>query len=752
MNRIILLLLLVIPTLGYAQTSKMRAKVIDSVNKREVTHATVVAYKKIDSSYVAGGLTDTLGNFELQLVPQKYIIEISHIGYQKRYVDADIKNMAETLDTIMLYGQSIDLDKVTIKGHIAQVANSDDKTVYRVSDMPTAKSGTISELLKSLPTLTQDFNGASLINGVPARFFVDGRELSSNELDAYSPSQIEYVEVITNPTSKYDADGLSGIIQLRTKKRERQSGVSSSINLSGTHDTQAVSFSLLYNKDRFSLFSNASVSNVYQHGAIETITEGAHYSSSVKADIVSVLANIGAEYRFNEYSDINLSYQYIDFGYKTYDFSLSREGETDMRGITHQLALTHNYSHKERGDRIITSIYYNQTAPITLSELDYFTEQFTTINRNANSSLVAMVDYSLPFTEYATFEAGVKSHTRNINIFRDDNFTGETISNTFSLDESILGVYILMNSRMDRANFQFGIRGESDLLNQNENIVSWNLFPHISFDYTSRGNNVLKIGYNSRISRPTVADINPFIMLIDPTSQFQGDPNLKPEYSHNLYADYILKGGGSQVKLSAYYRFMKNLITKEYTNVDGGMVLYKPVNISKAQFYGVNATASLRVWERLSFNPNIGVECVELPSDYAEEISNVITLNAGASLALQLKHNTNIGAVIRYSSGSFSVGSGSQSAIVQGLAIGLPLFYSEFSVSKGLLDNRLNLSVRVTDPFNVQNNGFMVYSDTTQRESRYLMQTRYIHFGISYRMNNHKTTKRKYDDGGIKLF
>ncbi len=687
MGRTFFLLLLLLPFLGNAQTN------------------------------VVGEVKDTLGYFELQPPPHK----------------------------------KISLDGLVVIGKVSPVSYRDDKSVYKVSDMPAAKSGTIADILKTLPSVTQDFNGASLINGVPARFFVDGREISRSELDAYSPSQFEYIEVITNPTSKYDADGLSGIIELRSKKT-KQSGLSSAINLSGTHDTQSGSLSLVYNKEKLSISTNISVSNVYQHGAIETITENAHSESDIAADILNVLTNIGAEYSFSEESNLNLSYQFIDFGYNARDFSTAREGVTDMKGLTHQVALTHNYTLETRGERLTTNIYYNQTAPKTISQLNYFTEQFNTDNRNANSSLVAMVDYSLPFTDYATFEAGVKSHTRNININREDDFTGVVVADDYSMNESILGLYMLMNSRMEMVNFQFGIRGESDLLNQNDDIRTWNLFPHLSFDYTNKKNNILKVGYNSRISRPTAADLNPFLMLIDPTSQFQGNPDLKPEYSHNLYADYILKRRDNQMKFSSYYRYVKNLITKDYTNIDGGMILYKPINISQAHLYGANAAATINLWKCFSVAPNIGVEFIKLPSSFASEINSVTTLNAGVNLALQLPHNVNVNSMVRYSSGSFSVGSGSQSAIVQGLAIGVPLLYSELSVNKGLLNNSLNISLRITDPFNVQRNGFMVYSDGTQRESRYLMQTRFIHFGLSYRINNHNFTKRKYDDGGISLF
>lgn len=741
MNRTTLFFLFFLfPNLGFTQTHRVQAKVIDATTKKQIPYSTIIAYNKADSSYIAGGLTDSLGFFELKFKAQNYILEVSHIGYQKTFIFAEATNEINRLNDIALISQTLNIGDIVIAGQSLPISHHVNKTVYKVSDMLNSNSRTISELLKSLPSITQDFNGASLINGVPALFYIDGRELSSSELDTYSPSQIESIEVISNPTSKYDADGLSGIIQLRSKKT-RELGLNGEINISGTHDTQLGALSFMYNNNKFSLSSNFSIHNNYQHGSIETITDNYYSLSEIKSDILNILSGISSEYRFSKQSTLNLSYQYTDFGYTAHDYSQAREGVTAMRGLTHQLTLSHNYTFGTNGEKLSTSINYNHTAPETESDLDYFTYIYTTYNRNKNSSLIANIDYTLPFTSQATFEAGMKSHNRNINIYREEDFAGTTISDEYKMSESILAVYMLMNSRMNRINFQFGIRGESDLLSKDENARSWNLFPHLSLEYSDNNRNIFKIGYNSRISRPTAADLNPFLMLIDPTSQFQGEPDLKPEYSHNIYADYIIRSNDNQIKISTYYRFVKNLITKEYTNISEGMVLYKPINISLSHFYGANAVATIKLNNRLTVIPNLGIDFVELPSNYASEIRSVSTLNAGANLQIQLPEDINIGALVSYSSGAFSAGLDSQSAIVQGLAIGLPLLYSELSASKGFLNNKLNVTFRVTDPLNVQRNGFLVYSDNTERESLYLMQTRFIHLGVTYKINKQKTIR-----------
>lgn len=743
-------LLLFIFQMSFAQKVKISGSLNDGIDKVGVEYATVVLYRSVDSTYVIGGLSDSTGHFSIEASRGDYFLEVNHINYQRYYHKIGSVEADTTLNVLSLSLKVLNISEVEVVGYTPSVRFTDKKSVYKVSDISASASGSLTDIFKNIPSLTFDFNESVLINGTPARFFVDGREVTTNELNAYSPTQIATIEVVSNPTAQYDADGLSGIIELRTK-RNTLTGLSGSVNLSGTHDMQTGSANVLYNRGKLSLSSAFSIWNNYQHGYIETRTSSDTTINDIQANIMNITANAAADYSFNERNTLSASYQYIDFGYNSKDYSDKRTGESDMRGITHQFAAGYNHQFARYGETLKANFYYNETSPQTISRLHYTDERFNVKNLNHNNSFVAMVDYRLPFTENANFEAGVKSHTRNIAIDRTDDFSGAPMQDKFSMRESILAAYVQLNSRMERFNVQFGLRSETNLADKADGSRKWDIFPSLSLDYNTNENNILKVGYTNRVNRPSAADLNPFVLLIDPTSTFKGNPKLKPEYSHNLFIDYINRYEGNDIKLSAYYRAINNLITKTFTNTSDG-ILYTPINIPTAHLYGIDFSSVQNFGKVLSIQPSAGISSVYIPNGTDKEFRNIHSFNLGLSVGVKLPYNFNIQALGRYSSGALSVGTSSQSAIVQGLAIGLPQIITEFSGSKSVLKNSMTLSLRVTDPFKLQNNGFKVYSDNSRRESIYRMETRFVYFSLSYRFNNFKSSARKYDDGGIRIF
>lgn len=733
-----------------AQNVKIEGSLVDAKSGSAIDYATVVLYRTTDSTYVSGGLSDSTGYFRIVAPYGDYFLGVNHINYERYYQKIGYIKSDTTMNLISISPNTLTIEEVVVVGSIRSVRITNEKSIYKVSDIPSSNSGTLNDIFKSIPAIALDFNETALINGTPAKIFVNGREITSNELKAYSPSQIATIEIVSNPTAQYDANGLSGIIHLKTKHSVSE-GVAGAVNISGAHDMQSGSANLSYNRSKLSLGSAFSIWSNHQHGSIETLFKGNSTSNNIQADILNITANLSADYNFDYSNKLSASYQYIDFGYSSKDNSKYRVGKSSMRGITHQIATSYKHQFAREGEMFKADIYYNQTNPQTLSLLNYADDKFAINNRNNNNSIVAALDYYLPFTENANLEAGLKSHTRNISIYREDDFSGVVESNNFSLHESILAAYVQMNSRMDRFNVQFGLRSETNLADKVDGSRKWDIFPNISLEYGANERNILKLGYNSRINRPSSADINPFVMMIDPTSIFKGNPNLKPEYSHNVFVDYINRYQGNEIKLSTYYRLVNNLITKTFeTTTDG--VMYTPVNISTAHFYGVELTANQNFGQILTVQPSISYSCVYIPSGTDKEFRNINTLNAGLSVGVKLPHNFSIQALGKYSSGALSVGTSSQSAIVQGLAIGLPQLITEISASKSLLNNNMTLSLRVTDPFNLQKNGFKVYSDNSLRESVYHMQTRFVYLSLSYRFNNFKSSARKYDDGGIKVF
>lgn len=746
----LIMLFLFISQISFAQKVKIFGSLIGNIDKAGVEYATVVLYRSVDSTYITGGLSDSIGHFSIEAPRGDYFLEVNHINYRRYYHKIGPVGTDTTLNVLSLSLNVLNIAEVEVVGHSPSVRFTDKKSIYKVSDIPASSSSSLMDIFKKIPALTFDFNETALINGTPVRFWVDGREVTANELKAYSPTQIATIEVVSNPTAQYDANGLSGIIELRTK-RNTLTGVSGSANLSGMHDMQTGSANVSYNRNKLAINSAFSVWSNYQHGSIETHTNSDVFTSGVRANIRNITADASADYSFDERNTLSASYQYIDFRYNSRDYSAKRIGESDMCGITHQFAAGYNHQFARYGETLKANFYYNETSPQTISRLSYTDGQFNVNNLNHNNSFIAMIDYNLPFTENANFEAGVKSHTRHIAIDRTDDFSKIPIQDKLSMKESILAVYVQMNSRMERFNVQFGLRSETNLADKADGSRKWDIFPNISLDYVANENNQFKLGYTNRVNRPSASDLNPFVLFIDPTSTFKGSPELKPEYSHNLFIDYINRYKRNDLKLSFYYRVVNNLITKTFTNTPEG-ILYTPANITTAHFYGVDFSSVQNIGKVLSIQPSAGLSSVHIPHGTDKKFRNVHSFNLGLSVGVKLPYDFDIQVVGRYSSGALSVGTSSQSAIVQGLAIGLPQLITEFSASKSLLKNNMTISLRMTDPFKLQRNGFKVYSDNSLRESIYQMETRFVYLSLSYRFNYFKNPARKYEDGGINVF
>lgn len=750
MRFISVILFVFIANCVFAQQSTINGVVADK-NSTPIGYATVVLYTLADSVYVAGTVTDSTGVFSIKAKRGDYFVEATHINYQRSNIPLTISDRDSVVETIYLSAAVINLDEVIVVGKTPAVRLTSEKSIYNVSDMSASKSGSMKDLLKTVPSLTVDFNDNVMLNGAPARFIVDGQEVSSGELAAYTPSQIASIEIIANPTSKYDASGLSGIVQLVSKKN-RTSGVSGTVNLSGAHDTQIVSGGVNYNQNKFNVSSNFSLWKNYQHGSIESITgDRSTLFNQIKADVIDIVGNVKFNYNLNQNNTLSISYQYLNLGYLADDSSLNRAGRTEMNGATHQFAAGYNRNISANGGALKANFYYNTTSPTTHSTFDYTNQQITILNNNSNSSFVATVDYFVPFTENANFEAGIKSHTRNILIARTDDFSGEPEHDKFRKSENILAGYVLMNSRMERFNVQVGVRMESNLATEANNRKKIDLFSNISLSYAMNESNMFSLGYNKRINRPSAADMNPFLLLVDPTSRFKGNPNLLPEYAHNLFVDYTGNFQSHKLKIAAYYKRISDLITKTNEVVDND-ILYTPVNIPLAHFGGIDITTTHNFGKRWTLQPSAGVLFTTIPSEVSEPLRQNSSYYAGLTVSVKLPCNFNIQALAKYTSRTLSVGSAYQSAMVQGLAIGKSQFWSELSVSKSLWRDNINLSLRITDPFSLLQKGYTNYSVASKQDISYHFDTRFVFFCISYKFNNHKVSKQNYDDGGIKVF
>jgi iron complex outermembrane recepter protein len=581
-----------------AQNSLSISGTVKDNNGKPLSHATVSLLKAKDSSLVKTELTDEDGKFEIKATAQSYLLMCTTVGYLKKYseVFTPDKNFAIALKMDIARKK---LQEVTVTGTKPMIEIKADRTIFNVEGSINAQGSNALELLQKSPGVRVDNNDNISMKGKNGvKIYIDGKmsQLNTKDLAAYlrsiNSNDIEAIEMISNPSAKYDASGNAGIINIRLKKNKKY-GTNGSVNIGlvqGITPKGNGSVNLNYRDKKINLFGNAGIDYGNYHNRIDiyriqndtlfdqkstninqnksySVKAGTDYFIDKKSTIgVMISGNISngewgstgrtvvsynptGQYvktlvasntvpgsRTNTNS--NLNYRYVDTAGKEINF----DGDYGLfrgKGRSYQP----NYYIDGAGNSLYSIINRNNTP----TDIDIYT---------------AKVDVEGPKWKgklgYGAKIAYVK--TRNAFEFFTDN-NGATIkdihrSNRFQYIENVNAAYINYNREISKkVSIQTGLRTEqtnSDgKLTRDDGIVQadnnikrhyLNIFPSGAFTYNVDKKNTLNFTYSRRIDRPSYQDLNPFENKLDELTYEKGNAFLKPQYSDNVEASHIWKG------------------------------------------------------------------------------------------------------------------------------------------------------------------------------------------------------------------
>ncbi|MDP4273271.1 MAG: TonB-dependent receptor [Bacteroidota bacterium] len=769
----ILLLCLVISLPGMSQNKfinyRVSGQVIEKLSGKSIPYATVTL--KNDSTKEKIMLaSDASGRFTIQAgKARKYTLILSSVGYTEVHIPISIKDELTNLGSLAME-EGVELKTVTITAQKPLVKVNVDKITYSVESDPESQTNNTLEMLRKVPLITVDAEDNITLKGQSNfKVLVNGKSSSmmSNNLKdvlkSLPANTIKDIEVITNPSSKYDAEGVGGIINIITAKKtfsgyngSVSAGMDSRGSLNGSLYLAAkinkFSFSARYYANQFKQPSTKNTSNGEYYNNTDY-----HFLNSSGSSIYKGLSNGfsgEASYEVDSLNLISLSFWGYDGSYRSNNFSETKYYNTG-RDITRWYQ--NNYESKNSYGSLSGSIDYQKTykkpdksltfsykldnnpnatnSTSDIAGLSNYPSYQQRSHNNANGrEQTIQVDYYDPLTKIHQIEGGMKfilrQNTSNSDTYR--NSVELNNGNDLDYDQYILGAYAGYVFKLKKFSTKTGLRlertwndGKSRANGNNYDFTNrlFNLVPYITIAYMPKEGQTLKASYTQRLSRPGIWYLNPYVNNVDSMNISYGNPSLVAEVSHSFELGYSIFTPKFNFSVSSSAFFVNNSIENISKVQSNGAVVTTYENIGKDQNYGLNIYGSYRAGVKFNIYFNGGANYSKLEANNGYSINNE-GFNYMGSLG---------GQVTLWKNGTLNANGGIYSPNIMLQGKSTSFFYTGIGLSQYLLKRKLILSLSARDPFwhekkftfESKDQTFYVQSKTTR-----LAQT--FRFNITY--------------------
>ncbi|MBE8714751.1 TonB-dependent receptor [Sphingobacterium hungaricum] len=630
------LFLFLLPFFALAQKAQIRGLVVVDSSKQPIAGATVALLTQNTQAYIRGQQTNEKGEFVFDEVDAStYTLRISYTGLEN-YLKENLVITAGNnvnLGTLELTEASQTISEVVVEGRMPDMQLDIDKKVFDVSQSLVSVGGTASDVLANVPTIQVDSDGSVSLRGSSnVRILIDGKEsaMAGSDINSFLQSMpansISKVEVITNPSSKYDAEGQSGIINIVLKKDARI-GLNGSVTASAaTYNNYMAGVNLNYRDNKFNYFggynfnrrnnvgSSRNDNVVLIDGQISddsqrtisnsentrlnhshTFRFGADFYATEKTTL-SLGSNISIR-KNDRLSDIDFDY----FNIPEFGSNSSRTSQQYEDDLGYDITFDFKRELKKEGEELTANVTFgsdtedgtnefSQTYASTRKDLN---RNNTTTENGKNWNL--QLDYVLPLGENHKFETGYRSIIRNTEDTQfsllQDTITGVfnpdyRVSNDFDLKSSVHAVYANYQRQLsDRIGMQIGLRAEQAYLNsiyysKNPDAAPgtaeiraeqdyFRIYPTAFLTYrVGEKTDKIQLSYSRRVQRPRGWQVNPFLDLSDETNYRQGNPNLLPEDIHSFELSFAKFYEKWNFISSAYYRKVFDMVQPFQYDID----------------------------------------------------------------------------------------------------------------------------------------------------------------------------------------
>ncbi len=772
--------------------------ILDADTDQPLAYATASYYSVADSALKGGAITDDQGKYALEAAPGEYLIKLEFMGYQSQWIGPYSVTKEERftrVSPVKLAVNSITLKAAEVKAEKSQVAMALDKKTFNVGDDLSSIGGSATDVLENVPSVTVDGEGnVSLRGSGNVRILINGKQSglvgisSQDALQMLPADMIERVEVITNPSARYDAEGMSGIINIVLKEEQEigtkgvftvtggfPTNANASVNLS--HNLKNWGFSAGYSnryrdyggyssEDRRTAFGD-SIVNLDQYEDNNRNQLGHNFRAGIELRQKRNTFSLNGNYRFAE-SDNDTKVDYTTTtdagGYLARFHRNNSEFEDEF---SYDVSLDFDRKFTEKGRKLTATINANisEETEDTDAQTDYFggagfnsiTSSLIqhSLNKEAQTNGVAQVDYVHPLAGKQNLELGYKSSLRiiksdyfveELNPVTNDFETLQGVTNQFDYTEGIHAAYANYSNQWDKFGIMAGVRVEySDILTEQITTGEKNKrdyvdpFPSVFLSYKFDQVKSMQLSYSRRIRRPGFWNLNPFFNYNNPLSFRSGNPNLDPEYTNSMEWTYLMFQEKWSLNASLYYRHSYNVIQWVQTIVDS-VTYTAPQNVNEQHSYGIELTGSYKPisWWRLNGTFNFfGSELDARDIENGRQVS-FASWTAQLSSMMQFTNLFNLQIRANYNAPTEQAQGTRKYLATMNLAI-----------TKNIWKDRATISFKVNDVFNSRIRRFESFGNNFQIEGERQWRPRTVILGFTYRLNMTEREARMQEGGSF---
>ena len=771
---------------------------IDSVSGQALQYATVSLLKKGNDQPLDGSVTNAQGSFSFSnLEPGDYELLASFLGYANKSV-ADIKlttaQPRKDVGKLALTPDATQLGEVTVESLRPTIVQKADRIVVNISGTALAAGNSAYDLLSKAPGVYVDQEGNIQLNGRSGvtvmlndkLTYLSARDLR-NLLEGMSAENVQDIEIITNPSAKYDAEGSSGILNINLKKNALR-GINGNVNASyrynGHHHGYSAGGRINYKTEKWNSFLNLDMARRVG-GRDATFTrvffgeETTYFDQVAEGNYVvegPPAVRVGTDYEFNDEQALgatvyyatnhlesdfltdtylgrtpNNPMQYIDANnisentFRNFSANLHYLGKLDTLGSSISADLDF-VKITNRGEANFYNYYEDLTSSAPV-EQDFL----YTYTPNGFDIYSGKVDYTKAFSKGPKLEIGAKasrvvSDNDSRFYFNNDGLELDlNRTNHFLYDENILAAYLNLNSKLSEAfTLQAGLRaehtsstGESLTTGEINKRDYLNLFPSVFVQQQVSKNYGINYSYSRRIQRPNYGSLNPFISYRDPYTYVQGNPGLRPQFTHAFGVTQLFK---KTYSLALNYQLVEDVISELPILVEEtATTIYTTGNVDDAQNFSLTALAPLKIMKNWDTNNTVILSY----NEYNMVVDNMHLVNDQVFYMFQTNHNILLPYRFKMElSGVY------RSPQASGLYLIDTMWWVDAGLKKSFLEDKLELSLNVNDIFGSYRLKFSTDIGDNINDFDQDFRTQYVNFSMRYNFSSGIKFQAKQQSSG----
>ncbi|MEW7291196.1 TonB-dependent receptor domain-containing protein [Aquimarina sp. 2304DJ70-9] len=751
----------------------IKGKVIDKNLNQPIPYATVVITDGANK-IISGGISTENGNFLITDIPRgNYTLKIQFIGYTSYSTPIEISRKSKDIDvgTVALEESAEALDDVTVVAERTTIEQKIDRKVINVGKDLTTTGGTAAEIMNNIPSVNVDQDGNIALRGNEnVRILIDGKptNLSASQLLRQIPStSIKKIELITNPSAKYNPEGMSGIINIVLHKNSNI-GFNGNINLGVNFDENARfnnSIDLNYRTGKVNVYGNYGANITKNLNAGFVLREDQNYLTnfSFLDNNKSHLFKVGLDYYINDqntisvYTNQNLfdgltngTTDIIFLNNDQNDLTQDLVSDNDNLGSTYNFDYKHDF--KKEGHNIELEVDYNVFESDNDDDFNFIggDGSFTNYNDlidNERTNTTINLDYVNPLSEKTKLELGYEARFRRT----DNNYRSTLFPNSiYSYDRDIHSLYSTYGKNNEKWSYQVGVRLESyqvDAIFNGEKVFEDEIFtayPSAYLTYSPTEKNTYQLSYSRRVDRPGLNQVNPIREWSTPRIISIGNPSLDPQFTNSIEANYTKKVKGGSITGGVFYRLINdeiNLTLIENPDVEEGQILTFD-NFDNNSAYGIEISSNYKPTKWWNFNTSFDL--------YGQTVKGVVEgLSKEVDAVIyNFRMNNNFKATKNLTFQIFGFYRGEQKGIQFDMK---PFYFINTGARYNFLEGKGTASINFNDIFNTQRFRFDGDSPFPQN-GRFQGETQTVYLGFSYRFGSGKNRKvsRKRRDANEK--